>query len=241
MNGGSVQLLQSANSFLGELSVVTGTANTAWAPNATTLSLGGAPATSYALQSRVRLDGGNINIGGAGIVSDVVNIRADQLHTIGPTAAIVARMPFDSTAGTASALPALTLELTPASFTISFPFGSAGAGNGLHIDVGSRAYGNRTLPLDAGYINVLPRNGAQGATAVLLAGPAVNAAGGYRFFFSGAGQQGEIPVFYNGILPTTPQVENSISAIVSVSEGARKDRFEEAVRTENVAVRLRQA
>jgi fibronectin-binding autotransporter adhesin len=41
------------------------------------------------------------------------------------------------------------------------------------------------------------------------------------------------------VLPTTPQVQNSISATLAVSEGARKDRFEEAVRTENVAVRLR--
>ena len=37
----------------------------------------------------------------------------------------------------------------------------------------------------------------------------------------------------------TPAVENSISATVSVSESARKQRFEEAVRTENVALRLR--
>ena len=63
--------------------------------------------------------------------------------------------------------------------------------------------------------------------------------GGYRFFFDGAGNQAQIPVFYNGVSPTTPQVENSISATVSVSEGARKDRFDEAVRTENVAIRLR--
>ncbi len=74
---------------------------------------------------------------------------------------------------------------------------------------------------------------------VLLLGPTVNAAGGYRFFFDGAGRQSEIPVFYNGVLPTTPQVENSLSAAVAVSEGARKERFDEAVRTENVAVRLR--
>jgi len=49
----------------------------------------------------------------------------------------------------------------------------------------------------------------------------------------------EIPVFYNGVSPSTPQLSGSISAIVSVSESARRERFEEAVRTENVAVRLR--
>lgn len=237
-NGASVQLAQADNSFVGQLSVVTGTAGTAWQVNATPLSFGGV-SQSYAVQSRIRVEGSTINVGGDGLVSDVVSIRADRLATQGATATIVARLPFDSTAGTAVSLPALTLELTPTAFTLPFPFGEAGAANGLRVDIGSQAYGNRTLPLNAGYVTVLPRGGAQGSTAVLLTGPAVNPAGGYRFFFDGAGKQGEIPVFYNGVLPTTPQVENSISATVAVSEGARKQRFEEAVRTENVAVRLR--
>ena len=64
-------------------------------------------------------------------------------------------------------------------------------------------------------------------------------AGTYGFFFDGAGQQSEIPVFYNGVSAVTPQVQGSISSTVSVSESARKERFEEAVRTENVALRMR--
>jgi autotransporter-associated beta strand protein len=217
-NGGSVQLLQAANS--------------------TALSFNGVT-TNYAVQSRVRIEGGTVNIGGDGVLADVVSVRADRLATVGSTAAIVARLPFDSTAGTVTSLPALTLELTPAAFELSFPFGAPGTEGGLRVDVGSRAYGNRTLPLDAGFVTVLPRNGARGATAVLLRGPVVNPSGGYRFFFDGAGNQAQIPVFYNGVLPTTPQVENSISATVAVSEGARKAGFDDAVRTENVAVRLR--
>ena len=86
-------------------------------------------------------------------------------------------------------------------------------------------------------MSVLPRNGAHGSTAVILSGPPV--ANGYGFFFDGAGLQTEIPVFYNGVLPVTPQVSGSISATVAVSENARRERFEEAVRTENVATRLR--
>ncbi|KPG00475.1 hypothetical protein IP87_02650, partial [beta proteobacterium AAP121] len=237
-NGGSVQLLQAANSFLGELSVLSGTPDSPWSANSTALSFNGVSST-YAVQSRVRIEGGTVNIGGDGVLADVVSLRADRLATVGSSAAIVARLPFDSTAGTVTALPALTLELTPASFELSFPFGAPGADGGLRVDVGSRAYGNRTLPLDAGYVTVLPRNGARGATAVLLRGPVVNPSGGYRFFFDGAGSQTQIPVFYNGVLPTTPQVENSISATVAVSEGARKAGFDDAVRTENVAVRLR--
>jgi filamentous hemagglutinin family protein len=235
---GSVQLLRAGNRFDGFLSVVTGTAGTAWAANSATLSFGGAPAIAYAVQSRVRVEGSTVNVGGAGIVADVVDLRADRLATVGEGATIVARLPFDAAVGTATALPALTLRLTPLSFTLAFPFGQTGAEGGLRVDVGSRAYGGRTLPLDAGYVTVLPRNGAQGSTAVLLRGPAVSA-GGYRFFFDGAGIQSEIPVFYNGVLPNTPQVENSISATVAVSEAARKNAFDEAVRTENVALRLR--
>ena len=237
-NGASVQLLRPDNVVLGTLSVISGTANTAWSPNATSLTLGTGAATNFAVQSRLRLNGTTLTVGGNGIVADVVSIRADRLATVG-SAEIVARLPFDSAAGSVSSLPGLTLELTPDSYNLSFAFGGIGADAGLRVNVGSRAYGNRTLPLDAGFVTVLPRNGARGTTAVLLTGPVVNPAGGYRFFFDGAGSQTQIPVFYNGVLPTTPQVENSISATVSVSEGARKERFDEAVRTENVAVRLR--
>ena len=236
-NGGSVQLMAAGNNFLGRLSVTSGAPDTPWSANGTALSFGGAT-LNYAVQSRVRLAGDTVNIGGNGIVADVVSIRADRIATV-DTAALVARLPFDSAAGTATALPALTLELTPAAFALSFPFGAPGAEGGLRVSVGNREYGNRVLPLDAGYVTVLPRDGASGSTAVLLRGPVVNPSGGYRFFFAGAGSQTQIPVFYNGVLPTTPQVENSISATVSVSEGARKAGFDDAVRTENVAVRLR--
>ena len=225
--GGSVRLLDAGNHFAGSLSVVSGGPDSPWSVNTTALAFGGGAAQNFALQSRVQVHGLTVNIGGAGVVADVVGIRADRLATVGPGAALVARLPYDSAAGTASQLPGLTLELTPAAYDLSFPFGAPGAEGGLRVNVGSRAWGQRTLPLDAGYVTVL------------LLGPTVNAAGGYRFFFDGAGRQSEIPVFYNGVLPTTPQVENSLSAAVAVSEGARKERFDEAVRTENVAVRLR--
>ena len=92
-----MQLLRPDNSFLGSLSVITGEANKAWEANTTTLTFGNSPATSYAVQSRVRINGVTVNIGGGGIVADIVAIRADRLATVGPTATIVARLPFDST------------------------------------------------------------------------------------------------------------------------------------------------
>ncbi|MCW5611996.1 MAG: autotransporter-associated beta strand repeat-containing protein [Rubrivivax sp.] len=232
--GASVQLLAAGNEVLGELSVLSGAEGSAWTERSTPGSFAG-PTQNYALQGRVRIAGSTLVVGGSGVEADLVAISADRLTTVGD-ARIVARLPFDNTVGTAASLPALTLELTPTAFAINYPYGQPGAE--IRVDIGSRALGNRTLPIDAGYLTVLPRGGAQGSTAVLLSGPQV-AVGGYRFFFDGAGIQGEIPVFYNGLLPVTPAVENSISATVSVSESARKQRFEEAVRTENVAVRLR--
>lgn len=232
--GASVQLLAAGNEFLGELSVLSGAEGSPWTERATPGSFAG-PTQNYAMQSHVRIAGSTIVVGGSGVEADLVAISADRLTTTG-NARIAARLPFDNTVGTTSSLPALTLELTPSAFAINYPYGQPGAE--IRVDIGSRAFGNRTLPIDAGYLTVLPRGGASGSTAVLLSGPQVSA-GGYRFFFDGAGRQGEIPVFYNGLLPVTPAVENSISATVSVSESARKQRFEEAVRTENVAVRLR--
>jgi hypothetical protein len=247
--GGSVQLTSEGNRFAGLLSVRSGAENSPWAANPTPLN-----GLSYALQGRVRVNGSTVNIGHgraeidgnveslAGIEGDLVEVRADQLTTAAasgedPRAVIVARLPFDNTVGTEQSLPGLTLELSPAAFGIPFPFGQGGDSREVNINVGNRAFGNRTLPLDSGYLRVLPRGGAQGSTVVILSGP--QQATGYQFFFDGAGQAGEIPVFYNGASPSTPQLSGSISAIVSVTESARRERFEEAVRTENVAVRLR--
>jgi hypothetical protein len=76
-----------------------------------------------------------------------------------------------------------------------------------------------------------------GTTTVQLAGP--DFTGGYSLFIEAAGRPNTVPVFYNGLSPSSPQVNNTLGATVAVSEGARRERFEESVRTENVATRLR--
>ena len=229
--GGSVNLSTDSNQFVGGLAVRSGgQAGKAWSANLTPDG-----ATSYSLQNRIRVSGGQVNVGGAGFEADVVSIKADVLTTLG-AAVIVARLPYDNLVGAADSLPGLSLELTPASFLTNFPFGQGTSE--LAINVGAVAFGARdTLKVDSGFVTVSPRGGAKGSTAVFLKGPLV--AGSYGFFYDGAGQQTEVPVFYNGVSTVTPQVSGSISSTVSVSESARKERFEEAVRTENVAVRLR--
>ena len=243
--GGSVALLTSevgavptaANVFNGGLSVRAGgkaDGPTPWDANKVTDAKGVA-GLEYSLQNRVRISGSQVTIGSAGIEADVVTIKADAVATPGAVQ-IVARLPYDNLVGTTSSLPGLTFELTPASFLTTGSYGLNGSD--ININVGSKAFGPRTtLPVDSGFVTLLPRGAAKGSTAVFLKGPLV--AGSYGFFYDGSGVQSEVPVFYNGVSAVTPQVQGSISSTVSVSESARKERFEEAVRTENVALRLR--
>ena len=233
--GGSVRLAQDANSFKGQLSVLSGAAfNTAWSPNAK----GG-----QAVQSEVRVSGQQVMVGGSGIEADLIYIRADQLATAGD-AKLVARMPFDEIVlGKALSAPGMVLELAPGAFGTPGSFGSVN-GQPIQIQVGSTETGNRSTGPNAGYVSVLPKAGAQGSTAVVLVGPKVGsqpASGGptYRFFHDGASQATEIPVVYNGVLPLTPAASGALSSINGDAEDARRARFQETVRTENVTVRLR--
>ncbi len=143
----------------------------------------------------------------------------------------------DSIYGTSQSTPGLRITLLdPLAFATDGSFGSTDAP--IRVDIGANVGGTAGTGLSAGFVQVLPKNGARGRTAVFLAGPAVGA-GSYTFFHDGAAIATEIPVLYNGVLPATPQLSGSLSAVASVSETARKERFEEAVRTENVAARLR--
>ncbi len=233
--GGSVVLAQDANSFKGQFSALSGASfNAAWLPNAK---------GSQAVQSEVRVSGQQVLVGGSGIEADLIYIRADQLATVGD-ARLAARMPFDEIVlGRALSAPGLTLELAPGAFGTAGSFGSV-SGQPIRIEVGSTLTGNRTTGPNAGYLTVLPKAGAQGSTAVVLAGPDVGSAPasggpGYRFFHDGASQATEVPVVYNGVLPLTPAASGALSSINGDAEDARRARFQETVRTENVTVRLR--
>ena len=233
--GGSVLLTREANSFKGELAVLSGAAyNTAWQPHAR---------GTQAIQSQVRVAGQQLLVGGNGIEADLIHLRADQLATAG-TAALVARLPYDEIGlGRALSAPGLTLELAPGAFGVPGSFGTIN-GQAIQVAVGSTETGARTTGPNAGYVTVLPKAGAQGATAVVLVGPKVGsvpATGGspYRFFHDGAARPTEIPVVYNGVLPLTPAASGALSSINGDAEEARRARFQDTVRTENVTVRLR--
>ncbi|WP_415840540.1 beta strand repeat-containing protein, partial [Roseateles saccharophilus] len=225
--GGSITLLDgSANDLSGGISAVSGTAGAAWTANSSADQ-------TVARQSRISLSGDALRVNGAGIDGDLVVIDAAKLSAA-TGSSIRARIPYSSALGFAVQLPGLTLKLRDAAFTQTYSFGAPGDGNALGIDVGSSA---STTP--AGFITILPKKPANlGATAIYANGPAVGT-NGYQFFYDGARRSTEVPVVYNGVAPSTPEAQGSISATVAVSEGARKDRFDEAVRTENVAIRLR--
>ena len=232
--GGSVVMAQDANSFKGQLSVLSGAGyGTAWVPNVK---------GSQGVQSLVHVSGQQVMVGGSGIEADMVYIRADQLATVGD-AKLVARLPFDEfLLGKSLSAPGMTLELAAGAFGIAGAFGAI-AGQPINVEVGSTETGARTAGPNAGYLTVLPKAGAQGSSVIVLAGPKVGSQvqGGapYRFFHDGASQAAEIPVVYNGVLPLTPAASGALSSINGDAEDARRARFQDTVRTENVTVRLR--
>ena len=226
---GSITLNQESNQIAGGVQVLSGAAfNTAWSANVQ---------GTVGIQGIVKLAGQQLNIAGSGIEADVIEISAAKLATTG-SAVIAARLPYDNVAaGTTLSQPGLLLNLLPGAFDQALSFGGGGDA-GIHVSIGARAIGNRTDGPDSGFLTVRPLAGAQGNTAIFLLGPE-SGGGAYSLFHDGAGKAGEIPVFYNNVLPAVPQLTSALSSVTAVSESSRRDRFEEAVRTENVTVRLR--
>ncbi|MCV2357276.1 hypothetical protein LNV09_24285, partial [Paucibacter sp. B2R-40] len=234
--GGSASLLEAGNDFAGGLSA-----------NLTGAKAGSSGTAEESLpRSLLRLRGGTVNISGEGINADAAFIAADRLATL-DAAVITARMSYSNTLGTRTQMPALLFDMGPNAFdgTQSSPFG-AHPGADIQIKVGTEVIQGQGQS-QAGFASVRPsatldatrtQNLLGKRAAIFLAGPETGVAG-YLFFYDGAGSQLEIPIYYNGYAPSSPQVEGALSSIASVSEAARRDRFEEAVRTENVAARLR--
>ncbi|MBP6901825.1 MAG: autotransporter-associated beta strand repeat-containing protein [Burkholderiaceae bacterium] len=228
--GGSITLADTGNRFDGPVQALSGAGyGSAWTASEL-------PGSREVGQSRISLAGEVLNIGGAGLEADMVRLAAGRLATT-EGSVIAARLWYnDSAQGLQNSAPGLQITLLPAAFGSAQAFGSSDAP--INTNVGGRSLGQRSEGLGAGFVQLLPRNGASGTTVVFLAGPSQGEAG-YGFFHDGAGSQGELPLFYNGVLPATPQLSGSLSAVAATSESARRERFEEVVRTENVAIRLR--
>jgi hypothetical protein len=232
--------MSDGNSFAGGLEVISGTAKSTWSDKAFIQVINGHNVDS-SLQGRVQVNATDLKVAGAGLEADVISLQADSLATAAGSV-IVARLPYDVLRGASLNLPALTLTTTDAARASAAGGGHPyGAGGGeIAINVGNNAWAtsSRSGP-NSGFVSVLPQAGSNGAMAVVLSGPVVGA-NAYTFFTLGAGQEGSIRVFYNGVGTLTATEALSVGTTVSVAESARKERFDDAVRTENVAVRLRQ-
>ena len=228
--GGSINLGLVGNRFDGGVSVLSGADwNTAWAG----VDLPGGRETG---QSRITLGGQVLRVGGQGLEADLIRLGAARLGTDGDSK-IVARLWYsDAGSGIGNSTPGLQITLLTEAFSLALPAGSLR--EPIKISIGDRSLGAGREGLSAGYLQILPKRHGNGSTAVFLSGPLVGGLG-YSFFHDAAGEQGEVPVYYNGVFPATPQLSGSLSAVASVSESTRRERFEEAVRTENVAIRLR--
>ena len=180
--GGSVALTQDANQFAGGLNVLSGAQwNTAWASNPRDVGN-----VRVAAQSQIAISAGTLLVGDKGIEGDVVVLRADRLGMATGTGLIAARLPYNNQLGTAASTPGLTLVLADAAFAQPYSFGGPRGGE-LRVSIGGRDIGARTTGPDAGFLQVQPKGGSQGATAVYLVGPRV--VDGYNFFHDGAAKK----------------------------------------------------
>jgi len=224
--GGSILLDQPGNTLAGGISAVSGPLG----DDSTTRFEGKATV----VLGFVRIDSNEIHVlgappaagapdpGQAGLEADVIKLSTDRLTT-GPTGQIRARLPFLNDQGSQTSIPALTLVMGAQALALDTGFGEPTPDGYIQVRVGSDL---------GGYLTVRPK-GAGGDNVILLAGPDLEP------FYDGAGKLTEVRVFYNGDAPRSPQESGALTAVTAITEEAREELFEEAVRTENVSQRLR--
>ncbi|MGH8796151.1 MAG: hypothetical protein ACREXI_03775, partial [Caldimonas sp.] len=225
--GGSIRLDQPGNTLLGTISAVSGSLgdNSAARFNAANITLGFIRIDS----SEIHADGAppadaNQALQQAGIEGDVLRLATDVLST-GPTGQLRARLPFNNTQGSQTSMPGITFVLGAQALAGAGAFGTGNPDGWVQVRVGSD---------DGGFLTVRPKGAGASNVFVLLGGRIET-----KPFYDGSGKLTEVRVFYNGDAPRTPQETGALAAVTAVIEDARHARFEEAVRTENVASRLR--
>ncbi|HZV92708.1 MAG TPA: hypothetical protein VFF72_05790, partial [Caldimonas sp.] len=228
-NGGTLQLDQPGNTLLGGISAVSGKLDDndlSRFNSASTLTLG-----------FIRIASSEIHVAGsppadgdqttlpAGIEGDVVKLTANVLAT-GTDGLIRARLPYNNVQGSQTSIPGITFVLTPTALaTGNGAFGSPASDNYIRVQVGGA---------EGGFVTADPK-GVGGENAVIFLGGNADV----RPFYDENGKLSEIRIFYNGDAPRTPQEAGALAAVIALIEEARHERFEEAVRTENVSSRLR--
>jgi hypothetical protein len=211
-NRGSILVDHTVNNIAGDLKAVSGPAGDTRAERFA--------GTGTLPLSFVRVDSQQIN--SVGIEADAVKLTANTLTTATGTK-IRARLPYLNAQGIESSVAGLTLVLKQPA--VVNQFGLPATNGWIQVDLGDQ---------NGGYLTVRPKGAGAGSSAVYLGGLDGNVP-----FYDGATKASEIQVYFNGRLPSSPQEVGALSAVTAVIEEARRSRFDEAVRTENVSSRLR--
>jgi hypothetical protein len=193
--------------------------------------------------------GGSSLAQGAGMYADWVRLSASSVKT-GPNF-IIAKYGLNTLYGsTQSQAPGLVLNMRPGAGPGSFGTSAganqnAGIGGGVYAVVGYDS--GQTQQQNSGYVLIVPNtysgSSSDGLAAfrsngayVALNGP-VSTPNVYGVF--APGPDVTVPVYYNGQTPTQSFLVESLASIVALQEKVRRDKYEEAVSTENVAHDLR--
>jgi len=233
--GASINLMQAGNDLLGSISAVAGRIGED--PNSlrtsTPVSGGRTQASVLRMQSKQLYVAGrpvgdtDQTLLKAGLEADVVELTLDGLNTSQNNGLIRARLPYDNNQGALTAMPALTINISQVGLNTFRAFGGVDAPSRVMVKVGNAV---------GGFVTVQPKNGATLGPGFISLGGEDDTA---KPFYDGSGKFTEVPVFFNGDVPQTPQAVGALSAVTAVIEESRRARFEEAVRTENVSARLR--
>ena len=234
VGGGSIELLSPGNVLDGSLSAVTSSANL---PFVVPAAAGNLRISRIAIRST---GAGGLHLVKA-VSSDAADsdaLRADVIELSGtaistaPDAAIHARLPYSLNQGPATQLPGLLINTGPAgNSTLLAAFGTAQAP--IHVQVDPAAVGLGGL-----YLTVLPEPlaGTLATQVVYLGCVACSTLPIYQY----GGNPAAVQTFYNGsLLGDAPLAASAINSSTTLLENARRALFEAAVRTENVAPRLR--
>jgi hypothetical protein len=186
---------------------------------------------------------------GVGVYADWVRLSGNSVKT--GSNFIIANYGVNMLYGSMqSQAPGLVLNLksgaTPGSFgSATGGPQSSGIGNGLYAAIGYNAAQSELQ--SNGYVLIVPNTYSDSfsdglaslrslGAYVALNGP-VELKNSYAVFAPGL--EVTVPVYYNGQTPVQSFLVESLASIVALQEKVRRDKYEEAVSTENVARDLR--
>ncbi|WP_374605347.1 beta strand repeat-containing protein, partial [Niveibacterium sp.] len=223
--GGSINIEGTTNTLHGDVSAISGTYSDANRFSQTAKSI---PV------SFVRLSSDQINVAGSpradlsapasGLLADAIKITSTHLRT-GTDGLIKARLPYIDAQGVPTSLPGVVFDILPAGLT-SQGFGSPSQGDWIRIQIGDEGRG--------GFVTLNPKGAFRPDFAVFAGGSTSQIP-----FYDGTNVSTEIQIFYNGALPQSANLVGALTAVSAIAEDARRQKIEDAVRTENVTRRLR--